>query len=114
VIGRIVITSVVLVLAYGAGWIANAALNDDPCIEHGRETDRTDYVERWFPVRTDCRITTRSGATRIREGSSEAFWVGFALTLFVALALMSAVALAIRVLAILAAGTVAFLLIFIV
>jgi hypothetical protein len=75
----IVIAVLVLCVAYGVGWMSDAVLNDDPCISaYGRETDRYDYVDRWFPARTDCRITAPSGASRIESGSSEVFLAMFA------------------------------------
>ena len=110
---RSLIAVLVLGVAYGAGWMSNAFLND-PCVYGLRETERVEYVERWFPARTDCRVITPSGATRIESGSSEVFLAAFALTLVVGLALMSRAALAARAAAMLAAGAAAFLVIFIV
>jgi integrase len=79
----------------------------------GGEIDRYDLVERWFPVRTDCRVTTPSGETRVEKGSSEVFIAMFALVLVVGLAFLSGIALAARAVAVVAAGAAAFLAIFI-
>jgi hypothetical protein len=112
---RAVLAVVVVGMAYGVGWIGDALLNDDPCASaYGREIDRYDYVQRWLPVRTDCRVTTPSGASRIEPGSSEVFLATFALALVAGFALLSGLALAIRATAVLAAGAVAFVVIFIV
>lgn len=95
--------------------MSDAVLNDDPCISAcARETDRYDYVARWFPARTDCRVTTPSGASRIESGSSEVFLAMFAFAPVVGFALLSRLALAIRVAAVLAAGAAAFLVIFVI
>src|SRR3712207_9158033 len=91
---RVVLALGVVVVAYGVGWISDAVLFDDPCIFVGRETDRHDYVTRWFPVRTDCRVTTPSGASRIEPGSSDVFLAMFAFTLVAGFALLSGIALA--------------------
>jgi hypothetical protein len=114
--GRRTLVGLALVgLAYGVGWMSDAVLNDDPCISaYGREIDRYDYVQRWFPARTDCRVTAPSGASRLESGSSEIFLAMFALTLVAGLAVLSHLALAMRAAAILAAGAAAFLVIFIV
>jgi hypothetical protein len=111
---RVLIVVAVIGVAYGVGWMSDAVLND-PCVSsHVREIDRYDYVEKWFPARTDCRVTTPSGASRIESGSSEVFLATFALTLVVGVALVSRAALAVRALGIIAAGAAAFLVIFIV
>jgi hypothetical protein len=95
--------------------MSDAVLNDDPCIStYGREIDRYDYVQRWFPVRTDCQVTTPSGASRIESGTSDVFLAMFALALVAGFALLSRRALAIRAAAVLAAGAGAFLVIFVV
>jgi hypothetical protein len=79
-----------LALAYAVGWVSEAALNDHPCIEaQAQERDRVEYVERWLPVRTDCRVTSPSGVSRVEQGGSETFLVMFGLTLLVAGALAS-------------------------
>jgi hypothetical protein len=79
-----------LALAYAVGWASKTALNDDPCIEaQVQERDRVEYVERWIPVRYDCRVTSPTGVSRVEEGSSETFLVMFGLTLLVAGALAS-------------------------
>ena len=106
---------IVVGAAYGVGWVSDAVLNDDPCISaDAREIDRHDAVARWFPARSDCRVTTPSGATRIERGSSEVFLAMFAFALVVGFALLSSLALATRVAAVLVAGAAAFLVIFIV
>ena len=111
---RVLVVCVVVAIAYGVGWLSDAALNDDPCLlSYGRETDRHDYVQRWLPLRTDCRITTPSGASRIERGSSEVFLAMSGLTLVAGFALLSGVALAVRAAAVLAAAAAAFLVIFI-
>jgi hypothetical protein len=77
-------------LAYAVGWASETALNDDPCIEaHVQERDRVEYLERWMPVRNDCRVTSPSGVSRVEEGSAETFLVMFGLTLLVVGALAS-------------------------
>ena len=112
---RVVLAVVVVGIAYGIGWMSDALLNDDPCIStYGREIDRYDYTARWFPGRTDCRVTAPSGASRIESGSSEVFLAMFAFALVAAFALLSRLATTIRAAALLAAGAVAFLVIFIV
>jgi hypothetical protein len=112
---RAVLALIVVGIAYGVGWVSDAVLNDDPCISaHARETDRTDPVARWFPARTDCRVTTRGGASRIERGSSEVFLAMFAFALVVGSALLSGLAVAIRAAAVVVAGAVAFLVIFVV
>jgi hypothetical protein len=112
---RVVLALMVVGIAYGVGWMSDAVLNDDPCISaYGREIDRYDYVAWWFPVHTDCRVTTPSGASRIESGSSEVFLAMFALVVVAGFALLSRLALAIRAAAILAAGAGAFVVIFIV
>jgi hypothetical protein len=111
---RVVLALVVVGIAYGVGWMSDAALNDDPCSSaSARELDRYDYVERWLPVRTDCRVTTPSGASRIASGSSEVFVAMFALAVAAGFALLSRLALAIRAATVLAAGAAAFIVIFI-
>jgi hypothetical protein len=114
--GRCVVLALIVVgIAYGVGWMSDAMLNDDPCTSsHAREIDRYDYVARWFPVHTDCRVTTPSGASRIESGSSEVFLAMFALALVAGFALLSRLALAIRAAAVLATGAAAFVAIFIV
>ena len=108
-----VLALVVVGMAYSVGWISDALLNDDPCAStYGREIDRYDYVQRWFPLRTDCRITTPSGASRTEPGTSEVFLAMFALALVTGFALLSSLALAIRATAVLATGAVAFVVIF--
>ena len=110
-----VLALVVVGMAYSVGWISDALLNDDPCAStYGREIDRYDYVQRWFPLRTDCRITTPSGASRTEPGTSKVFLAMFALALVTGFALLSSLALAIRATAVLATGVVAFVVIFIV
>ena len=112
---RVVLALIVVGIAYGVGWMSDAVLNDDPCISaYAREIDRYDSVARWFPARTDCRVTTPSGASRIEPGSSEVFLAMFALALAVGFARLSRLASAIRVAAVLSAGAAAFLVIFIV
>jgi hypothetical protein len=112
---RAVLGLIVVGIAYGVGWMSDAMLNDDPCISaNARENDRYDYVARWFPARTDCRVTTPSGASRIESGSSEVFLAMFALALVMGFALLSRLALAIRAAAALTAGAAAFFVIFIV
>jgi hypothetical protein len=112
---RIAVGLALVGIAYGVGWMSDAALNDDPCVSaSGREIDRYDHVQRWFPARTDCRVTTPSGASRLESGSSEVFLAMFALSLVTGLALLSHLTLAMRAAAILAAGAAAFLVIFIV
>ncbi len=103
---------VVFLVAYAVGWLSAAAL-DDPCVLVGGETDRVDHVERWFPVRTDCRVTTPAGATRIERGSSEVFLATFALTLVAGAALLIGARLAVRVALVLATAVAAFVVIFI-
>jgi hypothetical protein len=111
---RLVIALILIGIAYGVGFMSDAVLNDDPCVSaYGREIDRYDYVQRWLPARTDCRVTTPSGASRLESGSSEVFLAMFALTLVTGLAVLSHLALAMRAAAILAAGAAAFLVIFI-
>jgi hypothetical protein len=111
---RAVLALLVVCIAYGVGWMSDVVLNDDPCVlTSGREIDRYDLVERWFPVRTDCRVTTPSGETRVEKGSSEVFIAMFALVLVVGLAFLSGIALAARAVAVVAAGAAAFLAIFI-
>ena len=111
---RVVVGVIVVAIAYGVGWMSDAVLYDDPCtFAYGRETDRYDHVQRWFPVRTDCRVTTANGASRIVSGSSDVFLAMFALTLVTALALVSGLALATRAAAVVAAGAAAFIVIFI-
>jgi hypothetical protein len=110
---RSLIAVLLLGVAYGVGWLSDAFLND-PCVSSVRETEQVEYVERWFPARTDCRVISPSGATRIESGSSEVFLATFALTLVVGLALMSRAALKARAAAMVTAGAAAFLVIFIV
>src|ERR1700754_197299 len=106
---RVVLALLVVGIAYGVGWVSDAVLNDDPCIAaHAREIDRYDSVARWLPARTDCRVTTPSGASRIEPGSSEVFLATFAFALVVGLALLSGLAVAIRAAAVLIAGVAAF------
>jgi hypothetical protein len=95
---------IVIGIAYGVGLMSDAVLNDDPCVSaYGPEIDRYDYIQRWFPVRTDCRVTTPAGASRIESGSSEVFLAMFGLTLVAGFALLSTLALAMRAAAILTA-----------
>ena len=101
-------------IAYGVGLMGDAVLNDDPCVlSYGRETDRHDSVQRWFPVRTDCRITAPSGASRIEPGSSEVFLAMFGWTLVAALALVSGSRVAARAAVVLVAGAAAVVVIFV-
>jgi hypothetical protein len=111
----LIVAALVVCVAYGVGWATSAALDDDPCIAaHGGETDRYEYVERWFPVRTDCRVTTPSGASHVERGSSEVFLAMFGLTLVVGLALVTSIALIVRVTAVVVTAAAAFVVILIV
>src|SRR5689334_16202538 len=111
---RVVLALAVVAIAYVVGWVGDAVLNDDPCASaYGRETDSYDYVQRWFPVRTDCRVMTPSGVSRIEQGSSEVFFAMFGLAVVAGFALLSSVALAIRATAVLATGAAAFVVIFV-
>ncbi len=113
-IRRVAIAALLIGVAYGVGWMSQAALGDDPCLPAGvRETDRYDYVDRWLPPRTDCRVTTSSGDTKTASGSSEVFLVMFTLTLVVIAALISGASVAARASMILATGAAAFLVIFV-
>lgn len=112
---RVVLALIVVGIAYGVGWMSDAVLNDDPCASApGREIDRYDYVQQWFPVRTDCQVTTPSGASRIESGTSDVFLAMFSLALVAGFVLLSRLAVAIRAAAVLAAGAGAFLVIFVV
>src|SRR5687767_11889085 len=111
---RLVLGVVAVVLAYGVGLLSAWMLNEDPCGWVGQETDRIDFVDRWLPPRTDCRITTAGGESRLVEGSSEVFLAMFALTLVLAGALLSGVALLLRAAAVAAACAAAFLVIFVI
>jgi hypothetical protein len=111
---RVVLALIVVAIAYGVGWMSDATLND-PCVgASGREIDRYDHVQRWFPVRTDCQVTQPSGATRIESGSSEVFLAMFPLALVAGFALLSRRDVALRAAAVLVAGLGAFLVIFVV
>ncbi len=110
--GRILVALVILATAYAVGW-ASAAVLDDPCIGVGGETDRIDYVQRWFPARTDCRVVTPDGDARIERGSSEVFLAMFALTLVAGAALLVAARLALRLALVLAAAVAAFVVVFV-
>jgi hypothetical protein len=112
---RVIVFAVAVIAAYGVGLMSDWTLNDDPCIEHFADEDvRVEPVERWLPARTDCRITTASGVTRIERGSAEVFLSMFVLTLVAAMALLSGVALLARVAVVAAAGATAFAVIFII
>ena len=110
---RLVAWLLAIAFAYGVAWMSDAALGD-PCLEAGSETDRVDYVQRWLPPRTDCRVTTRSGDSHVEKGSEEVSVTMFALTLVLAAALLSRIALALRAVTVLAACAAAFLVIFVV
>jgi hypothetical protein len=110
---RLVAWLFAIVLAYGVAWMSDAAIGD-PCLEAGRETDRLDYVQRWLPPRTDCRVTSRAGETRIEKGSSEVSLTMFALTLVLAAAVLSRVRIALRAGTALVACAAAVLVIFLV
>ena len=109
---RLGVWLLVIALAYGVAWFSDAALGD-PCAEAGGETDSDDYVQRWLPPRTDCRITGAGGATRVEKGSAEVSLTMFALTLVLAAALLARAALALRAAAALAACAAAFLVVFV-
>jgi hypothetical protein len=105
---------VVIGIAYGVGWMSDAILNDDPCLgTYLREGDQYDYVQRWFPARADCRVTTPAGSVRVEPGSSEVFLTTFALTLIVALALAATIRLVWRATVIVVACVAAVLVIFV-
>jgi hypothetical protein len=111
---RLFVALIVVGIAYCVGWMADAVLNDDPCVSaFGLETDSHDYVQRWFPARTDCRVTTATGASRVEPGSSEVFLAMFGLTLVTGLVLLSRLALAARAAAVLASSAAAFVVIFV-
>jgi hypothetical protein len=100
-------------VAYAVAWMSDLMLNDDPCLRpHAREGDDYDYVQRWFPARIDCRVTTRDGSVYVERGSSEVFLTMLALTLIAALALAAAVGLAWRAAMVTIAGVAAVLVIF--
>lgn len=101
-----------VVAAYAAGWTADAWLNDEACIGIGRETDRIEYVVRRFPARTDCRVTSASGAVVIHRGSPEVFWAASIATLVSFLALLAAIGLAWRAIVVVLACLVALAVIF--
>jgi hypothetical protein len=109
---RLGVWLLVIGLAYGVAWMSDAALGD-PCVEVGGETDRVDYVQRRLPPRTDCRVTSPGGETRLERGSAEVSVTMFALTLVLAGALLIPAALALRAAAALAACAAAFLVVFV-
>ena len=109
---RLGVWLLVTALAYGVAWLGDAALGD-PCVEAGGETDSVDYVQRWLPPRTDCRVTSPGGGTHTEKGSAEVSVTMFLLTLVLAAALLARAALALRAAAALAACAVAFLVVFV-
>jgi hypothetical protein len=111
---RLGVWLLLIVVAYGVALMSDIALNQDPCGAFGQETDREDYVQRWLPPHTDCRLTSRDGGSRIVQGDTQVSLAMFALTLVLAAALLARGALALRALAALAACGVAFLVIFVV
>jgi hypothetical protein len=114
VVRRFVLVVVMVGVAYGVGWMSDAVLNDDPCVgTYGREIDTYDAVRRWFPARTDCRVTTPAGLVRVQRGSSEVFLAMFALTLVAGLALSARIRLTWRAAVVVVACVGAFLVIFI-
>ena len=111
---RVLIATAFLAGAYAVGWASDAFLNDDPCIDAGvMELDRVEYVERWFPARTDCRITSPSGTVRLERGSPEVFLSMSGLTLVAALALLADIGLRWRAALVALAATAAFVVIFV-
>jgi hypothetical protein len=111
---RLVVVVVALVVAYGVGWVSDAALNDDPCIGAvGLETDSYEDVYRWFPVRTDCRVTTASGAVTVTNGSPRVFWAMFAATFVALIALLVSIKLVWKLSVVVVAAVAAFVVIFI-
>jgi len=112
---RVVLVMVTIGVAYAVGWMSDVMLNDAPCLgPHAREGDAYDYLQRWFPARTDCRVTTRDGSVYVERGSSEVFLTMFALTLIVALALVATIRLAWRAAMVLVACVAALLVIFLI
>ena len=109
---RLGVWLLVIAFAYGVAWFSDVALGD-PCVEAGGETDRVDYVQRWLPPRTDCRVTTAGGETYTENGSAEVSVTMFLLTLVLAAALLIPAALALRVATALAACAAAFLVVFV-
>ena len=109
---RLGVWLLVIAVAYGVAWLGDAALGD-PCVEAGGETDSVDYVQRWLPPRTDCRVTSPGGEERIEKGSAEVSVTMFLLTLVLAAALLARAALAPRAAAALLACAVAFLVVFV-
>jgi hypothetical protein len=93
-------------------WSSDAALGD-ACVEAGGETDSVDYVQRWPPPRTDCRVTGTGGETHAEKESAEVSVTMFLLTLVLAAALLARAALALRAAAALAACAAAFLVVFV-
>ena len=109
---RLGVWLIVIAFAYGVAWLSDAALGD-PCVEAGGETDRVDYVQRWLPPRTDCRVTGQSGRTHTEKGSAEVSVTMFVLTLVLAAAVLARAALALRVATAFAACVAAFLVVFV-
>ncbi len=68
---------VVVAVAYVVGWLGQGVLVDDPCIGLGEERGSVDYVDRWVPPRTDCRVTGPDGSVQLDAGSAEIFLVLF-------------------------------------
>lgn len=105
---------VLVAVAYGVGFSSDGFLNDDPCSGVMlRELDSYESIPRWFPVRTDCRITTPGGVVTVTRGSSEVFWAMFTLTLVSGLVLLASIGLAFRLAVVAIAAIAALLVIFV-
>jgi len=111
---RLGVWLLLIVVAYGVAFMGDITLNQDPCGGFGHETDREDYVQRWIPPHTDCRLTSENGESRIVQGDVQVSLAMFALTLVLAGLLLARGAFALRALAALAACGTAFLVIFVV
>ena len=70
-----------LPFAYAMGWLADAMLNDDPCLNFMVETGpQVDFDDELWPARTNCVVAGR----RVETGDPTVFYAVFGFWLVVA------------------------------
>ena len=91
---RWIVVALVLPVAYAGAWLADAFLNDDPCLDYPVEfeqdppPDAESLNEKW-PARTDCRYPIPGGGMRFVQGDATVFYSAFGFWMVTALVIIA-------------------------
>ncbi len=96
-IRRLLTVAVAAVVAYGAGFAADAVLNEDRCAGANRT------VMHWLPISEDCKVRQPNGRVKVERGDSEVFTATAGAVFLIALVLLTALASLVKVVVILGA-----------